>query len=74
MTKNNIENKVIVITGGSSGLGEATARYLSEKGAKIVLGARRLDKLENIANDIIKSGGVIEVLKTDVTIANDVKA
>lgn len=72
--KNNIEGKVIVITGGSSGLGEATARYLAEKGAKIVLGARRLYKLENIAEDIRKNGGAIEVLKTDVTKANDVKA
>ena len=72
--KNNIEGKVVVITGGSSGLGEATARYLAEKGAKIVLGARRLNKLEVIADEIRKSGGAIEVLKTDVTKANDVKA
>ena len=72
--KNNIEGKVVVITGGSSGLGEATARYLAEKGAKIVLGARRLNKLEVIADEIRKSGGAIEVLKTDVTKANEVKA
>ncbi|MBE0392862.1 SDR family oxidoreductase [Flavobacterium sp. PL002] len=72
--KNNIEGKVVVITGGSSGLGEATARYLAEKGAQIVLGARRIEKLEKIAKDIRKSGGAIEVLKTDVTKANDVKA
>ena len=72
--KNNIEGKVVVITGGSSGLGEATARYLAEKGAKIVLGARRLNKLEVIADEIRKNGGAIEVLKTDVTKANDVKA
>ncbi|MGI9571633.1 MAG: SDR family NAD(P)-dependent oxidoreductase, partial [Desulfobulbia bacterium] len=43
---NNIEGKVVVITGGSSGLGEATARHLASKGAAVVLGARRLDKLE----------------------------
>ena len=72
--KNNIEGKVVVITGGSSGLGEATARYLAEKGAQIVLGARRIEKLEKIAKDIRKSGGAIEVLKTDVTKANEVKA
>ncbi|MDR0067675.1 SDR family NAD(P)-dependent oxidoreductase, partial [Acinetobacter sp. 11520] len=42
---NNIENKVIVITGASSGLGEATARLLAKKGAKVVLGARRTEKL-----------------------------
>ncbi len=72
--KNNIEGKVVVITGGSSGLGEATARYLAEKGAKIVLGARRLDKLEVIAKEIKLKGGAVEVLKTDVTKAEDVKA
>ncbi len=72
--KNNIEGKVVVITGGSSGLGEATARYLAEKGAKIVLGARRLNKLEVIADEIKQKGGAVEVLKTDVTKAEDVKA
>ncbi|WP_040280034.1 SDR family oxidoreductase [Psychroserpens damuponensis] len=72
--KNNIEDKVVVITGGSSGLGEATAYYLAERGAKIVLGARRIEKLENVAAKIIKNGGKAEVLKTDVTNANDVKA
>jgi len=72
--ENNIENKVIVITGASSGLGEATARYLAEKGAKVVLGARRLEKLENIATDVKKKGGAIEVLKTDVTKVDEVKA
>ena len=72
--KNNIEGKVVVITGGSSGLGEATARYLAKKGAKIVLGARRLNKLEVIADEIKQKGGAIEVLKTDVTKAEDVKA
>ncbi|MRT92890.1 SDR family oxidoreductase [Ancylomarina sp. 16SWW S1-10-2] len=71
---NNIEGKVVVITGASSGLGEATARYLAEKGAKVVLGARRLEKLEIIAADIKRNGGAIEILKTDVTNANDVKA
>ncbi len=72
--KNNIEGKVVVITGGSSGLGEATARYLASKGAAVVLGARRLDKLEAIAADIRAEGGKAEVLATDVTRAGDVKA
>lgn len=70
----NIEGKVVVITGASSGLGEATARYLAEKGAKVVLGARRVEKLESIAADIKKNGGEVEILKTDVSIANEVKA
>ena len=42
----NIEGKVVVITGASSGLGEATARHLAGEGAKLVLGARRLDRLQ----------------------------
>ncbi|HEX7764882.1 MAG TPA: SDR family NAD(P)-dependent oxidoreductase, partial [Cellvibrio sp.] len=41
----NIQNKVVVITGASSGLGEATARHLASLGASVVLGARRIDKL-----------------------------
>jgi len=45
----NIDGKVIVITGGSSGLGEATARHLAGEGAKLVLGARRLDRLPGSA-------------------------
>ncbi|WP_372746622.1 SDR family oxidoreductase [Lutibacter sp.] len=71
---NNIAGKVVVITGGSSGLGEAIARYLAEKGAKIVIGARRIDKLEKVASEIKKNGGAVEILRTDVTNADDVKA
>lgn len=72
--KNNIADKVVVITGGSSGLGEATAHYLAEKGAKVVLGARRIEKLEKVASEIKKNGGAVEILRTDVTNADDVKA
>jgi NADP-dependent 3-hydroxy acid dehydrogenase YdfG len=43
---NNIEGKVVVITGASSGLGEATARYLAAQGATVVLGARRIDRIQ----------------------------
>ncbi|MRX63688.1 SDR family oxidoreductase [Maribacter luteus] len=71
---NNIAGKVVVITGGSSGLGEATAHYLAEKGAKVVLGARRVEKLEKVASEIKKNGGAVEILRTDVTSADDVKA
>jgi len=70
----NIEGKVIVITGGSSGLGEATARQLASKGAAVVLGARRLDRLNAIAADIRAEGGKVEVLATDVSRVDDVKA
>ena len=71
---NNIAGKVVVITGGSSGLGEATAHYLAEKGAKVVLGARRVEKLEKVASEIKENGGAVEILRTDVTSADDVKA
>ena len=71
---NNISNKVVVITGGSSGLGEATARHLASLGAAVVLGARRVDKLEAIAADIRAAGGKVAVQATDVTCADDVNA
>ncbi len=49
---NNIEGKVVVITGASSGLGEATARMLSAQGARVVLGARRQDRIQTLARDL----------------------
>ena len=52
----NIENKVILITGASSGIGEATARVLASKGAKVLLGARRTDRLEKIVAEIRADG------------------
>jgi NADP-dependent 3-hydroxy acid dehydrogenase YdfG len=70
----NIEGKVVVITGASSGLGEATARHLAALGASVVLGARRIDKLAGIANEIRAAGGKVEVAATDVTDAAQVKA
>ncbi len=72
--ENNIEGKVVVITGASSGLGETTARHLASKGASVVLGARRIDNLEKIAKEIRENGGKAEVLKTDVTNVSEVKA
>lgn len=62
-----IEGKVVVITGGSSGLGEATARLLAEKGAKVFLGARREGNLKKIAEDIHESGGEADYRSVDVT-------
>jgi NADP-dependent 3-hydroxy acid dehydrogenase YdfG len=52
-----IKDKVVVITGASSGMGEATALLLAEGGAKVVLGARRQDRLEALADRIVKAGG-----------------
>jgi NADP-dependent 3-hydroxy acid dehydrogenase YdfG len=61
----NIKGKVVVITGASSGLGEAAARLLAKEGAKLVLGARRLDRLEALAAGL--SLGKDAILATDVT-------
>ncbi|MEJ5204380.1 SDR family oxidoreductase [Acinetobacter junii] len=71
---NNIENKVIVITGASSGLGEATVRLLAKKGAKVVLGARRTEKLEAIVQDIRAEGGQAEFIGMDITKPQEVQA
>jgi NADP-dependent 3-hydroxy acid dehydrogenase YdfG len=54
---NGIDNKVVIITGASSGIGEATARLLAAKGAKVVLGARREDRLEQLVEEIRSNGG-----------------
>jgi len=62
-----ITGKVVVITGASSGLGEATARYLAERGAPIVLGARRVDRLEALASELTRAGAKAVALETDVT-------
>jgi NADP-dependent 3-hydroxy acid dehydrogenase YdfG len=70
----NIQGKVIVITGASSGLGEATARMLSQQGATLVLGARRLERIQALADDLNANGGRALALKTDVTQADQVKA
>jgi NADP-dependent 3-hydroxy acid dehydrogenase YdfG len=64
---NNIEGKVVVITGASSGLGEAAARLLSEKGATVVLGARRADRIQSLADELKASGGKALAIATDVT-------
>ena len=70
----NIQDKVVVITGASSGLGEATVRHLAKQGAKVVLGARRTEKLESIASDIRADGGQAEFVTMDVTNPSDVQA
>ncbi|WP_371928435.1 SDR family oxidoreductase [Pseudomonas sp. BGI-2] len=69
----NVKDKVIAITGASSGIGEATARLLASHGAKVVLGARRTDRLEMIAGDINASCGKAELRALDVTDRKDVQ-
>lgn len=62
-----IKDKVVIITGASSGIGEATAKLLARKGAKLVLGARREDKLKQIVEEIDEAGGQAVYQKLDVT-------
>ena len=66
-----IKDKVVVITGASSGLGEAAARRLAQAGAKLVLGARRLDRLQALAKEL--SLGDDAVVQTDVSKYDEVK-
>ena len=69
-----IKDKIVVITGASSGLGEATARRLSAGGAKIVLGARRTKHLDALAGELTGNGGSAIAITTDVTDREQVKA
>jgi NADP-dependent 3-hydroxy acid dehydrogenase YdfG len=69
-----IEGKVVAITGASSGIGEATALLLSGRGAKLVLGARRLDRLEALAARITAAAGEAVFARTDVRRRDDVAA
>jgi NADP-dependent 3-hydroxy acid dehydrogenase YdfG len=69
----NIEGKIVVITGASSGLGEAAARMLSAEGATVILGARRSDRIQTVAKELEEKGAKALALRTDVTIADQVK-
>ncbi|WP_290049588.1 SDR family oxidoreductase [Amycolatopsis solani] len=66
-------DKVVAITGASSGIGEATALELAGRGAAVVLGARRTDRLEVLAEKIRDEGGRAEVVAVDVTRRADVE-
>lgn len=71
---NNIQDKVILITGASSGIGEATAALLATHGATVVVGARRKDRLDRLVNDIRTRGGKAIGKTLDVTRRSDVQA
>jgi len=68
-----IANKVVVITGASSGMGEVAARHLATEGAKFVVAARRAERIDAIVADIIKSGGDAIAVATDVTKKEDMQ-
>jgi len=74
MEMSNITDKVVVITGASSGVGESAARLLAANGAKVALGARRKDRIDALVRDITAKGGCAVGSKTDVTKRGDVEA
>ncbi|MEU7317735.1 SDR family oxidoreductase [Streptomyces sp. NPDC007083] len=69
-----IKDKVVAITGASSGIGEATALLLAEHGARLVLGARRSERLAELVARIEQSGGTAVQIRTDVTRLDDMRA
>ncbi|MGW6441506.1 SDR family oxidoreductase [Lentzea sp. NPDC055074] len=70
----NVEGEVVAITGASSGIGEATALMLAGRGARLVLGARRSDRLKDLVAKIEQSGGTAVYARTDVTQREDLHA
>lgn len=69
-----IAEKVIVITGASSGIGEATARLLGQRGARLLVGARRTERLEKLVEEIREGGGTADFQAVDVTKRAEVEA
>ena len=74
MGTSGIQEKVVVITGASSGLGESTAKLLARHGAKVVLGARRKDRIDAVVNEISAAGGKAVGFAVDVTKRVEVEA
>lgn len=68
-----VSGKIVAITGASSGIGEATARELARRGAAVVLGARRTDRLDRIVADVESTGGRAHAVRVDVTDPADVE-
>jgi NADP-dependent 3-hydroxy acid dehydrogenase YdfG len=70
----NIDGAVVAITGASGGMGEASARYLAERGARVVLGARNEDRLRDVVREITSAGAAATHLPVDVRRREDVRA
>jgi len=71
-----VKGKVVIVTGASSGIGEATAREFAKEGAKVVLAARRVDRLESLAKEIVAMGGGAEalVVQADLSKLEDIQS
>src|SRR5215467_13600178 len=74
MRTSNIADKVVVITGASSGIGESTAKLLASNGAKVVLGARRKERIDTVVKEISAAGGKAIGFAVDVTKRTEVDA
>ena len=70
----NINGKIIAITGASSGIGEATAQLLAARGAHVVLGARRMDRLVTLSKALEEQGGSVRVRALDVVSRENTQA
>ncbi|HBQ6638762.1 TPA: SDR family NAD(P)-dependent oxidoreductase, partial [Klebsiella pneumoniae] len=66
-------SKVVILTGASSGIGEATARHLSRKGHHLFIGARRIEKLTALATELRATGGSVDAMAIDVTRQEDLQ-
>ena len=66
--------KVAIVTGASSGIGEATARLLAQRGATVALAARREETIAALAQEIVSAGGSASYIRTDVSDAGEVAA
>ncbi len=71
--KDRFAGKTALITGASSGIGAETARLLAQKGLKVILVARRKEKLKQLAGEIIQSGGLAQVIQADLSRDEDVQ-
>jgi NADP-dependent 3-hydroxy acid dehydrogenase YdfG len=74
MEMSNITNKVVVITGAGSGIGEGAAKHLAEQGAKVVIGAQRWDRIDAVVKEITATGGKAIGFACDVTKRAEVEA